>query len=122
MFYFDGNITCFEGEHLPFAIVALLLLVSVVLLGPAFIILISFKRYKVHSSMPCMIEHYGRLKATLCHLQTTQAFTDVITDGVKLKRRWWGGFDLIRRLMFIFFVTLFDLLQPDYTQVNKKAK
>ena len=54
VFYFDGSITCFEGEHLPFAIVALLLLVSVVVLGPVFIILISFKRYKVHS---IILEH-----------------------------------------------------------------
>lgn len=62
------------------------------------------------------------LRLIPCHSQTTQAFTDVITDGVKLKRRWWGGFDLIRRLMFIVVVTLFDLLLPDYTQVIKKAK
>jgi len=50
--------------------------------------------------------------------QTTQAFTDVITDGVRLRMRWWGGFDLIRRLMFIVAVTLVDFIQPDYAHVR----
>ena len=49
-FYYDGNVPCFSGEHLGFAIPALLLLVFVVLLGPAVVILISFKRYKVSFS------------------------------------------------------------------------
>ena len=31
--------------------------------------------------------------------------------------RWWGGFDLIRRLMFIVAVTLVNFIQPDYAQV-----
>ena len=47
VFYYDGNVPCFSGEHLAFAIPALLLLLLVVLLGPAIVILISFKRYKV---------------------------------------------------------------------------
>ena len=48
--------------------------------------------------------------------QTTQAFTDVITDGVV--RRWWKGFDVIRRLMYIVLGSVFDLASPDYTQVQ----
>lgn len=32
--------------------------------------------------------------------------------------RWWGGFDLLRRLMFIISVTIFDFFQPDYEQVT----
>ena len=47
VFYYDGNVPCFSGEHLVLAIPALLLLLFVVLLGPAIVILISFKRYKV---------------------------------------------------------------------------
>lgn len=47
VYYYDGNVPCFSGEHLGLAIPALLLLIFVVLLGPAYIILISFKRYKV---------------------------------------------------------------------------
>ena len=50
-------------------------------------------------------------------LQTTQAFTDVITDGVRLRMRWWGGVDLLRRLMFIVSLTVFDIFLPDYVQV-----
>lgn len=48
--------------------------------------------------------------------QTTQAFTDVITDGVV--RRWWKGFDVIRRLVYIVFGSVSDLAFPDYTQVQ----
>jgi hypothetical protein len=95
VFFYNGTVPCYSGEHLGFAIPALFLLVFVVLLGPAFIILISFKRYK-----------------------RTQAFTDVITDGVKLKMRWWGGFDLLRRLMFIVTITVLDFTRPDYSQLS----
>ena len=49
-------------------------------------------------------------------IQTTQAFTDVITDGVV--RRWWKGFDVIRRLMYIVIGTVFDMAFPEYTQVQ----
>ena len=49
--------------------------------------------------------------------QKTQAFTDVITDGVRLGSRWWGGFDLLRRLMFITVITFMDSIQPDFSQV-----
>ena len=48
--------------------------------------------------------------------QTTQAFTDVITDGVT--KRWWSGFDVIRRLMYIVMVTVTDFADPIYTQVE----
>ena len=42
----------------------------------------------------------------------------MITDGVRLKMRWWGGFDLVRRLLFIMAITLLDFAQPDYSQVQ----
>ena len=130
---------------MAFAIPALLLLLLVVLLGPAIVILISFKRYKVRGqryphahvhSQSCanvrIIYSWHAYEIAHEHVlpsppltspssvqspQTTQALTDVITDGVKLRMRWWGGFDLIRRLMFILAVTLVDFIQPDYAQV-----
>ena len=51
-------------------------------------------------------------------LQRTQAFTDVITDGLRLKMRWWGGWDLLRRLAFTVTITVLDFFKPDYSQVT----
>ena len=34
-----------------------------------------------------------------------------------MRRRWWSGFDVIRRLMYIVVVTVVDFSYPDYTQV-----
>ena len=52
-FYYDGSVQCFAGQHLILAIPSLILFVVVVALGPAFVILISFKRYRV--SFPAVI-------------------------------------------------------------------
>lgn len=49
VYYYDGTFKCFtvdDIEHLCFAIIALVLGVLVILF-PALILLISFKRYKV---------------------------------------------------------------------------
>lgn len=51
--------------------------------------------------------------------QTTQAFTDVITDGVT--KRWWSGFDVIRRLMYIVVANIADSADPNYTQVQHET-
>ena len=50
-------------------------------------------------------------------LQHTQPFTDVLTKGIKVSCRWWSGFDLFRRLLFIIVVFFFSYVQPGYTQV-----
>lgn len=49
-YYYNGNYKCFSTddlEHLSFAVVALILGVMVILF-PAVVLLISFKRFKVH--------------------------------------------------------------------------
>ena len=50
-------------------------------------------------------------------MQHTQPFTDVLTKGIKVSCRWWSGFDLLRRLLFIIVVFFFSYVQPGYTQV-----
>ena len=46
-FYYDGNVPCFAGDHLIIAIPSIFIFVLVVFIVPGFIILISFKRFKV---------------------------------------------------------------------------
>ena len=47
VFFYDGNVPCFSGQHLILAIPSLILFVTVVGLAPVFIVIISFKRFKV---------------------------------------------------------------------------
>ena len=47
VFYYDGTVQCFTGDHLIVAIPSLLLVVLVVFILPTSIIVISFKRFKV---------------------------------------------------------------------------
>ena len=47
VFYYDGNVQCFNGGHLVIAIPSLFLFVLVVFIVPVFIIVISFRRFKV---------------------------------------------------------------------------
>ncbi len=50
--------------------------------------------------------------------QHTQPFTDVLNKGLKTSCRWWSGFDLFRRLLFILVVFAFNYFNPNYTQVR----
>ena len=51
-------------------------------------------------------------------IQRTGPFCDVINTGIKPKFKWWSGYDLFRRLLF---VTIYFVVDPssngDYTQV-----
>ena len=50
-------------------------------------------------------------------MQFTQPFTDVLNNDIVVSCRWWSGFDLLRRLLFITVVFFFNYVQPRYTQV-----
>ena len=54
-FYYDGTVQCFTGQHLILAIPSLILFAVVVAL-PGFVILISFKRYKVSCLISFLFE------------------------------------------------------------------
>ena len=61
VYYYDGNFRCFSAEtekdieHLRFAVVALIMVV-LVMLFPALVLLISFRRYKVQDSTSSLSE------------------------------------------------------------------
>lgn len=94
-YYYDGSITCFQpGKHLAPALFSIILVVFVVILFPIAIFVISYRRYK-----------------------RTYVFTDVLTDGIKVSCRWWSGYDLYRRLLFITVVFVFNYINPDYIQI-----
>lgn len=55
-------------------------------------------------------------------LQMTQQLTDVLNKDLKPSCRWWGGFDLFRRLLFIIVILIFNYTHPQYSQVGTMAQ
>ena len=55
-------------------------------------------------------------------IQFTQPFTDVLNKDIKVSCRWWSGFDLLRRLLFIVVVFFFNYVKPSYIQVKHTSK
>ena len=96
---------------------------TIVLLFPVIILVISYKTFKVihvHRKYRVLYSWwYASLSFFfyLSHAQFTKPFTDVLIKDIKLSCRWWNGFDLIRRLLFIMVVFFFNYVQPSYTQV-----
>ena len=71
------------------------------------------------------ILYHLKLVSPLLHLyislqQHTLPFTDVLNKGLKTSRRWWSGYDLLRRLLFIVVSLLFNYVNPSFTQVHNK--
>ena len=82
VFFFDGTVPCFAGSHLIVAVPSLLLII-IVLLVPAFVLLISFRRFKVtNTTWNQDYYNYGqhyfysniKINYCLCHISIT--FTD----------------------------------------------
>ena len=114
VYYFDGTVPCFQSTHLYISIVALILSIVVVVPFPLLILAISFRRFKVDLTH---IHIYCAQLNIIPPTQFTQPFTDVLNKDIKLCCRWWSGFDLLRRLLFISVVFFFNYVQPRYTQV-----
>ena len=62
---------------------------------------------------------YTRHFYTVPPFQLTQQLTDVLNKDLKVSCRWWGSFDLFRRLLFIIVVLIFNYTLPRYTQVQR---
>jgi len=77
VFFYDGSVSCFEGEHLPMAVLAFILLVFVILL-PIIILLITTGRWKVDPQ-----------------------YRDTLTDGLRPQCLWWWSTDLLRRVLLM---------------------
>ena len=77
VFFYDGSVSYFEGEHLPMAVLAFILLVFVILL-PIIILLITTCRWKVDPQ-----------------------YRDTLKDGLRPQCLWWWSTDLLRRVLLM---------------------
>ena len=76
VFFFDGTVECFSGNHLPSGIFAVLVLVFMVLPPPIIIVLFTLGIWKVNTQ-----------------------YTSTLTDSLRLECRWWWSVDFIRRVV-----------------------
>ncbi|XP_065897681.1 uncharacterized protein [Dysidea avara] len=93
VYYYDGTLQCLAGQHLPYGVIALTVLVLVLIPFPIYVFAIIFN----------LVKKAGPLK-------------DVISSGVDNKCYWWSGYDLLRRLLFFTVYVLVEDFYSDYTQ------
>jgi hypothetical protein len=84
--FLDGEVVCFrEGGHIALGLIAILLLPLLCLLPPALFIFTIFTRSPQMKGKHSIIERlYG-----------------AVTAGYAERARWWGAWDLLRRLILI---------------------
>ena len=47
VYYFDGELECFKGKHLPYGVIAVIITVVVLLSLPVYVLAITFNLVKV---------------------------------------------------------------------------
>lgn len=95
VFYLDGSLQCFNGQHLPMAIVAMIVMFVAVFPPPILVLLV--------------------VKG---HITARPGIVDSLTQGLGKHVRWWWSIDFLRRLVFIsiyVFVTSSKLKQASLT-------
>lgn len=80
VFLYNGTQSCLSSEYLPFFVLAVLIILTVILPAPCVLCALTARRWT---------------KFDLYH------FIDQITKDVRPKREWYAGWDIGRRLMFI---------------------
>ena len=78
VFFYDGSVSCFEGEHLPMAVLAFIVLSAFVIPLPIIVLLITTGRWKLGPQIG-----------------------DTLMDGLRLECLWWWSADLLRRVLLI---------------------
>ncbi|XP_074611689.1 uncharacterized protein LOC141866153 [Acropora palmata] len=78
VFFFDGTVDCFRGDHLPLAIIALLILVFMVLPPPIIVVLLTVGIWKVNTQ-----------------------YTSTLTGSLRPECRWWWSVEFIRRVLVV---------------------
>jgi len=51
-------------------------------------------------------------------MQRFQQFADVLTKGLQQKHRWWGGWDIGRRIIFILMSFFYQEFRPSIVLVS----
>jgi len=57
-FFYDGSIKCFEGKHLIYMFISLLLIFIVVIPGPCIVALISYRHFNVRDDTITIVVLY----------------------------------------------------------------
>ena len=63
-----------------------------------------------------MVHHYIYILIVL--LQKAGPFSDVVNTGIKPGYKWWSGYDLFRRVLFVAVYYVFEYVNGDYTRVR----
>ena len=78
VFFYDGTIECFRGNHLPMGIIAIVVLVSMVIPPPIIVVLLTKGFWRVDPQ-----------------------YVNTLTDSLRPERRWWWSIDLGRRVLLV---------------------
>ena len=78
VFFYDGTMECFHGQHLPMAIIAIFLLVFLVILPPIMVFLLTNGYWRVGPQ-----------------------YVNTLTSGLRPECRWWWLVDLCRRVLLV---------------------
>ena len=76
VFFYDGTVECFHGEHLAMAVVALVVLVTLIIPPPIIVFLLT--------------NHYWRVDPQ---------YINTLTNGLRQSCCWWWSVDLCRRVL-----------------------
>ncbi|KAL9984155.1 hypothetical protein ACROYT_G006421 [Oculina patagonica] len=78
VFFYDGTMECFHGDHLPIAIVAILVLVFLVIPPPIIVFVLTNGYWRVDPQ-----------------------YLNTLTSRLRPERRWWWSVDLCRRVLLV---------------------
>lgn len=78
VFFYDGTMECFSGNHLPMAILAIFVLVFLVIPPPIVVFLLTNGYWRVDPQ-----------------------YLNTLTSGLRPERRWWWSVDLCRRVLVV---------------------
>ena len=78
VFFYDGTLRCFHGHHLPFAIIAVFVLVFLVIPPPIMVVLLTNGYWRVDPQ-----------------------YISTLTDSLRPECRWWWSVDMIRRIIVV---------------------
>ena len=78
VFFYDGTMECFNDQHLPMAVIAILVLVFLVIPPPIMVFLLTNGYWRVDPQ-----------------------YVNTLTSGLRPECRWWWSVDLCRRVLLV---------------------
>lgn len=118
VFIYNGAIKCNSVEFIFFYLIAVTLISTFMIFTPPVVGYICAKRPVVSkvfeiSLMPRHLSYHVLIEVLFS--QKFQQYADVLTEGLRPKHRWFGGWDIGRRFLFI---VLGASIPPQYALVR----